>query len=805
MPRSRSATPLVSIVMFCRNDAATIGRAVGSVLGNGYANLELVVQDGASTDGTLDILRSYGERIRLVSEPDNGASDAFQRAMRRCRGELIGSCQSDEELLPGAIGRAVETLTGDSGLGAVIGDTLLTDGKETTTGRAVGAQFDLVEYLFGNGTPYFCACFFSRAALDEIGAFGIGIDRECMEFEIWTRLGTRFDTAYIPVEFAKYAVREAQLSNTAEPMLRHVNARAEAVTRFFSDDGFFGADPKLRDYCLFCQYRQFYAHAVTYGIEEIRWELERRIEALPEGVAAKDFAATWLSQQRARQYWLSLGNLLPPRLKRRILELGLHRRVRPLFMHLAQLKIPRSGRAEPSVQSGLSRDDAARLMICHEMARRFEARGQTAMALRCWRRAEQLGDATIDSCAVQAMQKAPQLRARDLLDGQRRWADHHAGFPQMAMPAQSDSARPLRVGYHCAWWDSPVARHQLLNFIKYHDRSVVNPVCYSPLSLPGDIARHFGLVRITRGLSDEAFATLVRADGIDVFIETTGFSPDHRYGAMARRCAPVQISYLNHHATTGVPNVDYVLGDEVAAGGTDGDCFTETIYKLPGCFFCFDLRGQEISFSAMPPSCTRGYVTFGCFGSGGKINLELIQMWAEILNRVPSSRLMLRNGTLTPADNRRFALARFARYGIGENRLALLGGVDHHTILANYSEIDISLDTWPYCGGNTIAESVWQGVPVISLLGDRFSSRYGASLLEAQGCGDLVANSKERYVEIAVQLAGNPKKLMQYRKDFRAMASKFGFNDSEAFARKVEGAFACMLRKNRGCTNTLRP
>jgi predicted O-linked N-acetylglucosamine transferase (SPINDLY family) len=257
----------------------------------------------------------------------------------------------------------------------------------------------------------------------------------------------------------------------------------------------------------------------------------------------------------------------------------------------------------------------------------------------------------------------------------------------------------------------------------------------------------------------------------------------------------VQISYVNHHATTAVPNIDYVLGDAMVAEGPDRDFFTEQIYSLPGCFFCFDLRGTEFPFRAEPPCATNSFVTFGCFGTGAKLNLRLIELWAAILDRVPGSRLFLRNRDLSPADNRRFIAGRFARFGIDPARLLLMGGTDHGTIMRNYAEIDISLDTWPYCGGNTIAESFWQGVPVVTLMGDRFSARYGASLVRAHGCPDLVAASMDEYVEIAAALAEDRPRLAAYRRDLRDMTAQHGFNDSEAFARKLEAAFQEMLNR----------
>src|SRR5690349_1595505 len=113
--------PLVSIVMFVRNRAVTVRRAIESVLTQNYPNIQLVVQDGVSTDGTLEILKSYGPKIDLVSERDAGVHDAFWRALQRVDGEIIGTCLSDEQLTPGAIKRGVDELLAAPKVAAVTG------------------------------------------------------------------------------------------------------------------------------------------------------------------------------------------------------------------------------------------------------------------------------------------------------------------------------------------------------------------------------------------------------------------------------------------------------------------------------------------------------------------------------------------------------------------------------------------------------------------------------------------------------------------------------------------------------------
>jgi predicted O-linked N-acetylglucosamine transferase (SPINDLY family) len=355
-------------------------------------------------------------------------------------------------------------------------------------------------------------------------------------------------------------------------------------------------------------------------------------------------------------------------------------------------------------------------------------------------------------------------------------------------------------------------RYMMAGVFQAHDRECFEIYGYSPFALPQDIARGFDVIRDTSTaasdpervifhktpmMSHAAFRRMVLADRIDVLVELTGFSPGHRFPAMAARCAPVQVSFLNHTASSQVPNVDYVLADEIClpvSGGFEAH-YSEEIYRLPGCFFCFDYRGSKYPAIAKPPSLTRGYVTFGCFGFGGKLNRHLLQLWADLLRQIPSARLHLQNVQMTNEHSRRFLAERFRSFGVAPERLTLAAGVDRQSLLKVYADIDISLDTWPYCGGNSIAESLWHGVPVITLKGDRFASRYGASLLAAAGCADLVADSPEQYIAIAKRLAGDPAHLAHLRHRLCDMSIEHGLGDSVRFARRLEDAYTDMLSR----------
>ncbi len=332
--------------------------------------------------------------------------------------------------------------------------------------------------------------------------------------------------------------------------------------------------------------------------------------------------------------------------------------------------------------------------------------------------------------------------------------------------------------------------------IRRHDRSRFTVFGYSLNNLPPDMAADFDTVRTTRDLSSQQFVELVRSDDVDIFVEMSGMSPHNRFNAMALRCAPIQISYLNHTGTSAVPNVDYILADEVSILPEEDRYFTEKVWRLPDCFLCYNYEMTVLPPLTARPSRAKDYVTFGCFGSGGKINDDLVEIWARILAEVPESRIYLRNHQLTPANNKRFMLERFRRHGIDDDRVRLHSGGTRDEIVRSYNDVDITLDTWPYCGGNTVAESLWQGVPVVTLKGNRFSSRYGASLLLAAGCGELVGESAEHYIEIAADLARAPGRLDYYRQNLRAMAVANGLSDPGRFARKLEKAYIEMCTKH---------
>ncbi len=243
----KESLPLVSVICFCKNAAATISRAIDSILAQDYPHIQVVVQDGNSSDGTLDILKSYGEKIELVSEPDNGAGDAMFRAFARVRGEYFGSCLADEQLLTHAVSWAVANLEQRPDAGAIYGDHYLTDASGRITGLVRPGHWQYRKFMCSEFMPPFCASFFRTAYFRQAGVQDYS---GCGEYELWLQLGARFPVYYVPGIIARYAVHRQQLSYMVNSLEGQADARRAALERLFKAPGIGSRYIRLRQSAL---------------------------------------------------------------------------------------------------------------------------------------------------------------------------------------------------------------------------------------------------------------------------------------------------------------------------------------------------------------------------------------------------------------------------------------------------------------------------------------------------------------------------------------------------------------------------
>jgi glycosyltransferase involved in cell wall biosynthesis len=293
--------------MFCRNRYQTVGRAIDSVLAQTYPHVEIIVQDGASTDGTLEILRGYGDRLKLVSEPDSGPGEGFVRALRRCTGDLIGSCLSDETLLPDAVERAVHAFETVPGTDAITADGNQVDLAGRLLGTHVGCPFDIVRYLAAEHVPYFVSSFFRRDSIERLRITEESEDYEGLEFKLWVHLGMYGNINYIKGVIGNYAIHNEQLSNKPNVVINFVKSRVNIINQLFLPGGFFENSDKefksLKYSLMIRNHVCMYNHAMVVGIPDVPEYTFRQMHALgrelvshlmsrPDGSAALNPAIT---------------------------------------------------------------------------------------------------------------------------------------------------------------------------------------------------------------------------------------------------------------------------------------------------------------------------------------------------------------------------------------------------------------------------------------------------------------------------------------------------------------------------------
>jgi len=290
------------------------------------------------------------------------------------------------------------------------------------------------------------------------------------------------------------------------------------------------------------------------------------------------------------------------------------------------------------------------------------------------------------------------------------------------------------------------------------------------------------------GMSDAEVARLVRNDQIDILIDLAGHTAGNRLAMFAHKPAPVQISYLGYPATTGLKAIDYRITDDIADPPGQTEAFhTERLLRIsPGPFLCYQPPAEAPDVAAELPMTRNGFVTFGSFNKASKAGPETIAMWAKVLHAVPNSKLMMKAFGLGGAGSRRRIVESFAAEGIGIDRIQLLESIPAtEAHLAQYGQLDIALDTFPYHGTTTTCEALWMGVPVISRVGAMHVSRVGASLLAAVGLAELAAADEQAYVTTAAALSSNPDRLATWRRELRERMKRSHLTDSSAFPEKM--------------------
>lgn len=353
----------------------------------------------------------------------------------------------------------------------------------------------------------------------------------------------------------------------------------------------------------------------------------------------------------------------------------------------------------------------------------------------------------------------------------------------------------LRVGYLSADFRQHSVSYFFVPLIEAHDRGAVEIFCYSGVKQPDTItsrieqaAEHW---RPVAGLSDEELVQRIREDEIDILVELSGYTFGGRLlKVLSEQPAPIQVSWLGYPNTTGLPTIQYRLTDWVADPAGEEEKYTETLYRLPGGFLCYDPLDVPLPASAGLENHGQASFVFGSFNNIEKMTRPLVHTWAAILHRVPGSILLLKSRYLADAAARLRLQDWFQEEGIDPQRLDMRSATatrQEHFHL--YAVMDLALDPYPYNGTTTTFEALWAGVPVLSLCGDCHRSRVGTSILTHLGLSDYIAATPDEYIEKAVQIARAGKSGEALRHSISQSLQQSMTMNKACFARQMEEAF----------------
>ena len=283
--------------------------------------------------------------------------------------------------------------------------------------------------------------------------------------------------------------------------------------------------------------------------------------------------------------------------------------------------------------------------------------------------------------------------------------------------------------------------------------------------------------------NDLEAANIIRENKINILINLVGYFSRNRFTIMKFKPAPIQMLWMGYVNTTGIDEIDYIVADTNVIKENEKDLYSEKIINLPKIWNCHSGIELELETGNLP--CLKNnYFTFGCFNNSPKISDDVIEVWSQILLKKNNSKIMIK----APSEDAEIAqqniLNKFKKFDIDPSRIIfgsrMLKRIDH---LKMYNEIDICLDTFPYPGVTTSIESIWMGVPVLTLKGNNFVSRCGESINKNLDMEEFIAKSKIDYIQKAVSISDDQKRLSEIRKSLRDKALNSSLFDSKSFGK----------------------
>ena len=356
-----------------------------------------------------------------------------------------------------------------------------------------------------------------------------------------------------------------------------------------------------------------------------------------------------------------------------------------------------------------------------------------------------------------------------------------------------------RIGYYSADFCDHAVLHLMMDVFRNHNKSLFDFFGFSfgpdkNDNWSNEVKNYFIKFEDVTKISDKEVADLSRKLEIDIAIDLTAFTSNSRSGIFSYRAAPIQINYLGYPGTMGAEYIDYIIADEVIIPKENLNFYSEKVLYLPDCYQA-NMSQKNISkkqFKRGDFGLPDNAFVFCSFNNNYKITPYIFDIWMNILKKVPNSVLWIFKSNETASRN----LKRETELrGVDPNRIIFASYLPNDEHLKRISLADLFLDTFPYNAHVTASDAIRMGIPILTLTGNSFASRVGASILSCIGIKELITRNEREYQELGIDLALNTNKLHKIKKRLRDSLSKSSLYDSNLFTKNLENIYFNLFNK----------
>ncbi len=395
------------------------------------------------------------------------------------------------------------------------------------------------------------------------------------------------------------------------------------------------------------------------------------------------------------------------------------------------------------------------------------------------------------------------LNLRDDLDAEAVFREHRrigamidasAGPVPTAFANRPDPDRPLRIGYVSGDFRQHPVGLFLRPILERHNREHFEVHCYANNAIEDDLTRTLRHAvpqwHSIVGLADAVVADRIRQDGIDILVDLSGHTAESRLPVFSHRPAPVQVTWLGYLNTTGLATMDYRLCDSHTDPSPSAETLhTERLIRLPNSQWCY-APVYSVPVPAQPHAEDPDTVVFGSFNQFAKISDACLATWCDVLATLPEAKLRVYG--IPEGRTRSSFLERLGRRGLEPARVSLHGRIGILEYFSAIGDVDVALDTFPYNGATTTLDTLWMGVPIVGLQGNRAIARGTYSILRSLQTPELIATTLAEYVERNVRLAQDLPWRREIRSSLRARLELSSLMDVENFAKALESSYRRM-------------